>query len=178
MGQTSGRAPKKKRTPSDWAALAGIIAAVAAAVTALAPGIGWLWDITGGGTAKPAESARQFATRGTGYFFSDPGRYYDILHSAEKRLVTRSAFLECFQRSGGTAALIKIHPAGEGSTPINVPGVDDNFATLVQFKLTMDTPDGQKTVRTSMPVVREDGHWTRLFVNEKYPQKDTAGCGE
>jgi hypothetical protein len=178
MGQASGRAPKKKRTSSDWAALGGIIAAVAAAVTALAPGIGWLWDITGGGTAKPAESARQFATRGTRYFFSDLGRYYDILHPAEKRLVSRSAWLECERRAGPTATLISIHAVGEGSAPIKRRGIEDDFATVVHFKLRVDTPDGEKTVPTSMALVREGGHWTRIFLNGKYPQKETAGCGE
>jgi hypothetical protein len=84
----SGRRLRLPSGLSEWAALAGIAAALAATLSAVAPGVGWLSDVTGGGKDTPAESATAFATRGTRYFFSDPGRYYDILHPAEKRLVS------------------------------------------------------------------------------------------
>jgi hypothetical protein len=174
----SGRRLRSPSGLSEWAALAGIAAALAAALSAVAPGVGWLWDVTGGGTDTPAESATAFATRGTHYFFSDPGGYYDILHPAEKRLVSRSAWLKCFGGEGATASLVRLTPTGQASEPIDRAGVDEKFATVIRFSLLVDTPDGRKSVRSAMPIVRNDGHWTRLFLNPGYPSEGTKGCGE
>jgi hypothetical protein len=78
--------------------LATIAAAVVAIVaTGVAPRIGWLGKVSGlfGDGEQPTETAQQFGERALRGYFTDAGEWYDVLHPAEKALVTRERFLDC-----------------------------------------------------------------------------------
>jgi hypothetical protein len=176
-------APESSRrwSLSTTQTLATIAAAVVAIVaTGVAPGIGWLGKASGlfGDDSQPSETAQQFGERALRGYFTDVGEWYDVLHPAEKALVSRERFLDCERQAGATAGLVSIGKNPSVSNyAISHRGVDETNATSVRFPVTIETRQGTKTTVSAVVMVRHDGEWRRLFFEHEYPEWLAGRCG-
>ena len=84
-------------------------------------------------TEEPAQSVEDFLTaQGRAYSLGQLGRMYEWLHPAQKRLVSRSEFDECFQSSsqafGGEVVGVEI--IDSYNETIEIPGTGVSEASL------------------------------------------------
>ncbi len=98
------------------------------------------------------------------------GPYWELLHPAQQRLISRAAFLDCWARSTGEVGAITIVDVYHDS--VLLPGIGETPATSVTWR--EDLPSGEETF--TRQVVRVDGRWRYVLPSSLTSEIEEGTC--
>lgn len=117
--------------------IAGVALAVALAPSALA---------SSAGTPKPETMLKQVLTYdGLGQY----GRAYDLLAPGQQKLINRTLFEDCYQKSLPSFDVVSFKVTARYSEPISVTGVPQHKSTAVTVRYVLRGGDGKKETDNS-----------------------------
>lgn len=147
---------------TGWAAIAGILGSIAT-VLAL---------FVGGGDSQPAsdpaaeetETVETFGTRlGELFHAGDYAAMWEEFHPAIKEVIPLETYVQCEEELGLPFPVKSVKAAGVGATVVDMEGLP---ATVSIVGINSTTLKGEKPIRESVNIVRDDGEL--YFVPQQY----------